>query len=186
MDFLERISQLTSLSEQAYEQANSYLETFNHRKGDVLIAAGRVCNHLYFIRSGIVRGYYHTEKKDITNSIALSGDVITSFYSFITRKASYETLECVEDSEVQAISHNRLHSLYDRFPEIERAGRLILEDYYSRLEERVVSIQFKSAKERYDQLFKTRPALMRHVPLGYIASYLGITQETLSRIRGEV
>lgn len=186
MDFLERISQLTKISEEVLDHARSQLEFFRFKKGDVLLSAGRVCNYMYFINSGIVRGYYLTDKKDITNSIGLSGDVITSLYSFITRNPAHESLECIEDCNIQAISHSRLLQLYDRFPEIERAGRLILEGYYARLEERVISIQFKSAKERYDHLFQTRPELIRLVPLGYLASYLGMTQETLSRTRSEL
>jgi len=71
------------------------------------------------------------------------------------------------------------------FPETERAGRLILEEYYARLEERLISIQFKSAKERYLTLLKNRPEIIQRAPLGRIASYLGMKQETLSRIRAE-
>jgi hypothetical protein len=73
--------------------------------------------------------------------------------------------------------------LYKRFPETEKAGRLILKNYYSRLEERLISIQFKTAKERYDILFNKRPEVFNRAPLGKIATYLGMKQETLSRLR---
>ena len=84
---------------------------------------------------------------------------------------------------MQAISYEKINTLYKLFPESERAGRLILEDYYSRLEERLISIQFKSAKERYDTLFEKRSEIIKRAPLGRIATYLGMKQETLSRIR---
>ena len=87
---------------------------------------------------------------------------------------------------MQAVSYALLNKVYELFPETERAGRLILEDYYLRLEERMLSIQFKSAKERYTLFSQKRPELIRRAPLGCIASYLGITQETLSRIRAEL
>lgn len=183
MEFLDKIKLITPLTENAYRMAQSGIEQFQFKKNQVLLRKGMVCNYLYFIRSGMMRGFYHTSKKEITNSIATEGDIITSYYSFITRKPSYETLECLEESTVQAISYQKLNELYAHFPETERAGRLVLEDYYARLEERVISIQFKSAKERYDLLYQSRPALMHRAPLGCIASYLGITQETLSRIR---
>ncbi|MBL7931953.1 MAG: Crp/Fnr family transcriptional regulator [Bacteroidia bacterium] len=133
-----------------------------------------------------MRGYYILDNKEVSNWLATEEHFCTSYYSFIARTSSYETIECLEKCEVEAISYSTLHKVYSLFPETERAGRLILEDYYSRLEERMISLQFKSAKERYDVLFKTRPELLKRAPLGTIASYLGMTQETLSRIRADL
>ena len=76
--------------------------------------------------------------------------------------------------------------MYQLFPESERAGRLLLEDYYTRLEEHLIAMRSKSAKERYQLLSQKRPDIIRYAPLGKIASYLGMSQETLSRIRSEI
>ncbi len=76
--------------------------------------------------------------------------------------------------------------MYLDFPETERIGRIITENYYIKLEERVLNIQFKTAKERYQKLMLKKTSLLQRVSLGQIASYLGITQETLSRIRAEL
>jgi hypothetical protein len=81
------------------------------------------------------------------------------------------------------LSYNSLQEIYSRFPEAERTGRLIIENYYIHLEERVINLQFKSAKERYERLLERYPGIILRAPMGNIASYLGITQETLSRIR---
>ena len=84
------------------------------------------------------------------------------------------------------MSREKLNVLLDRFPEIERLVRIIYENYYIRLEERFINSQFKSAAERYQNLLEQAPHIVERVPLGYIASYLGISQETLSRIRGRI
>ena len=108
------------------------------------------------------------------------------FYSFISKKPSAETIQALEDCEVQQLSYAALQNLYIHFPETERIGRIITESYYIKLEERMLNMQFKTAKERYDKLLRSNASLLQRASLGQIASYLGITQETLSRIRAEV
>ena len=85
----------------------------------------------------------------------------------------------------EALSYEHISTMYTLYPETERAGRLLLEDYYMRLEERLLGIQFRTAKERYDHLLLKRPEIVQRAPLGKVASYLGMKQETLSRIRAE-
>lgn len=183
MSLITKIAGLARLSAEATEYLQKHTEQFSFKKNEEILRNGKVCNHLYFINQGLMRGYYLLENKEVTNWLATENDFCTSYYSFISRTPSYETLECTEKCEVEAISYVTLNKVYGMFPETERVGRLILEDYYSRLEERLISIQFKSAKERYEVLFRNRPQLLNRAPLGHLASYLGITQETLSRIR---
>jgi CRP-like cAMP-binding protein len=94
-------------------------------------------------------------------------------------------VQALEETEVIEIPYSVLQHLYKIFPETERLGRIITENYYIKLEERFLSLQFKTAKERYQKLLNSKPSLIQRVSLGQIASYLGITQETLSRIRAE-
>lgn len=186
MNLVSKISDLTHLSQEASEWLQSNLVEMTFKKNEEVLRSGKVCSHLYFVTSGMLCGYYIQEGKEICNWLASEGDFGTSYYSFISRQPSYEIIQSIEESTVQAISFEKINELYGLFPETERAGRLILEEYYRRLEERIISVQFKSAKERYQNLFNTRPELIKRAPLGRIASYLGITQETLSRIRAEV
>lgn len=183
MGLAEKVIQLTELSPKAEAWLTSKVEFFSFKKNELLLAFGKTCNYLYYIKSGMVGGYYTLEHKEVCNWIAVEDDFATSYYSFISRKPSHETIECFEDCDVEAISYSNINELYKLFPEAERAGRLILEDYYSRLEERLISLQFISAKERYNLLFTKRPEIIKRAPLGRIASYLGMQQETLSRIR---
>jgi len=133
-----------------------------------------------------LRGYYSLEGKDITHWFGFENDFVTSFHSFITGQPAVETIQLLQGSILWSISRADLNVLLDRFPEIERLVRIIYENYYIRLEERFINSQFKSAAERYQNLLEQAPHIIERVPLGYIASYLGISQETLSRIRGRI
>ena len=185
MGLVSKIQTLTDLSPEAVNWLNNALETFSFKKNDLVLKEGKVCQYLYYINKGMACGYYHLQDHEVCNWIARENDFATSYYSFISQQPSYEIIACFEDCSVQAISYAQLNEIYRLFPESERAGRLILEEYYSRLEERLISIQFKSAKERYHTLLKNRPEIIQRAPLGRIASYLGMKQETLSRIRAE-
>ncbi|HYC27273.1 MAG TPA: Crp/Fnr family transcriptional regulator [Chitinophagaceae bacterium] len=154
-------------------------------KNEILLNAREKCPFLYFITSGLLRGYYFNEDKEVTHWFARENEFATSFYAFITRERSAEFIQAIEHCEVIRINYDDLQALYHKFPETERIGRLLIEQYYIRLESRLLGLQFTSAKERYQKLLSERPELLQRVTLGQIASYLGITQETLSRIRGE-
>jgi len=185
MGLVSKIQQLSGLSSEAAIWLGRALEEFTFKKNETVLKEGKVCSYLYYINRGMMAGYYHLQDQEVCNWFALENDFATSYYSFITRQPSYEIITCTENTSVQAISYSKLNELYHLFPETERAGRLILEDYYSRLEERLISIQFKSARERYLNLLKKRPEIIQRAPLGRIASYLGMKQETLSRIRAD-
>ncbi len=131
----------------------------------------------------MLRGYYFNEDKEITHWFARENEFATCFYAFITRESSLEYIQALEDSKVVAIRYEDLQLIYKNFPETERIGRLITEQYYIRLESRLLGLQFTTAKERYQKLEETQADLLQRVSLGQIAAYLGISQETLSRIR---
>ncbi|TXB67135.1 Crp/Fnr family transcriptional regulator [Vicingus serpentipes] len=186
MGLISKISQLTDLSPKAIEWLEKNIDQFSCKKNEILLHERKICNHLYYLQSGMLTSHYLMDAKEICNWIAIEDDIATSYYSFISRNPSYEVVECIEAAIIQSISYSKIQEMYTLFPETERVGRLILEEYYSRLDERLISIQFKSAKERYRLLFETRPEIIKRAPLGLIASYLGMTQETLSRVRGEI
>jgi len=186
MELIEEISGLTQLSKEAETFLVNSVQKIRFKKGDEILGIGENCNHLYFINKGIIRGYYFLETKEITNWFAQEKEFATCFYSFIAKKLSVESIGALEDCELIRIPYSALQELYARFPETERVGRIIMETYYLKLEERLLNIQFKSAKERYQNLMEFKPSIIRRAAMGQIASYLGITQETLSRIRAEI
>jgi CRP-like cAMP-binding protein len=183
MSLAKKIQNISTLSPEALAWLEKHIQTVDHKKGDIILDSGKVCNHLYYVASGMIGGSYVVDGNEICNWIAAENDFGTSWYSFISRQASYESIECYETCTLSVISYEHIQTFYKTFPETERIGRLLLEEYYSRLEERLLAIQFRSAKERYDFLFQSRPEIIRRAPLGRIATYLGMKQETLSRIR---
>lgn len=185
MSFITKIASICDLSKGAQEFIQTYTKTFEFKKGELVLEAGVPCEYLYSINTGMLRGFYFHESKEITNWFAHEGEFGTSFYSFISQHKCYETIEALEKTSVEALHYKDLTKLYEQFPETEKAGRLIMEEYYLRLEERIMYIQFKTAKERYDHFYKHRREVIKRAPLGCIAAYLGITQETVSRIRAE-
>jgi CRP-like cAMP-binding protein len=124
--------------------------------------------------------------KEITYWFAFENNFVTSFFSFITRKPGVESIQLIEDCTLWAISYDDLQRLYSQYTDIERLGRIMHERYYVMLEERFLRNHFKEARERYEHVMMNAPHILQRAPLGHIASYLGITQETLSRIRNKV
>jgi len=185
-NLLSHINTYYSLSAETQSALNGCFEQVSVAKGDYLLREGQVCRHLYFLESGALRGYYNLEGKEITHWFGFENDFITSFHSFITQEPAVENIQLLEGSVLLKISKENLTQLLNRYQDIERLVRIIYEKYYIRLEERFVNAQFKSAKERYEQLLQQTPHIIERVPLGYIASYLGISQETLSRIRSKI
>ncbi|MDF2191443.1 Crp/Fnr family transcriptional regulator [Paraflavitalea sp. CAU 1676] len=155
-------------------------------KNEYLISQGRVCRHLYFLEQGCLRGYYNLDDKEITHWFGFENDFVTSFHSFITEVPAVENIQLMEGCVLWAITKERLTALFNDHHDIERLVRIAYEKYYIRLEERFVNAQFRTASERYLQLMEQSPHLLDRVPLGYIAAYLGISQETLSRIRSKL
>lgn len=185
MSLLSYISSLISISKELEKEIISASKEISVPKNTILIKEGERCRNLFFMKKGLMRGYYYDEGKEITHWFAKEEEFATSFYSFITNEPSPETIETLEDCELVQIAHADLQNLYSNFKETERIGRIITETYYIDLEERFLNIQFKSAKERYQNLIAKNPSLIQRASLGQIATYLGITQETLSRVRAE-
>lgn len=185
MKLIEEISELIDLSKEAADFLKAGSETVEFKKNEELLRVGENCNYLYFIDRGFLRGYYCPDVKEITTWFSKENEFATCFYSFVSRKPSVETIQALEDTKLTRISYNTLQTVYKKFPETERIGRLLTETYYLKLEERFLSIQFKTAKERYQNFQETKSSFLQRASLGQIASYLGMSQETLSRMRAE-
>jgi CRP-like cAMP-binding protein len=180
---LHHINQYHALSKEAQHALNDCFEQVVLSKNEYLVTEGRICRHLYFLEAGALRGFYNLEGKEVTHWFAFAPDFVTSFHSFITQQPAVESIQLVEGSILWSISKDNVNRLMNQHHEIERLVRIAYENYYIRLEERFVNAQFKTATERYQNLLQQTPHILERVALGCIASYLGISQETLSRIR---
>jgi CRP-like cAMP-binding protein len=144
---------------------------------------GHTCRTIYFINKGIARIYYYKDDKDITESFAFENQLVVRYESLFTGRPSRKAIQVLEDTELLAIDADQLFTLYDEYHDIERLFRRIFEAAHVDTINRIESIQFHTAQERYHTLLREAPGIIRRVPLKYIASHLGITQVSLSRIR---
>lgn len=183
--FSELLTLFPNISEQAQVDFTKCIFERKVTKGTLLLKQGEICRYIYFIKEGFARGFYYQDGKEFTLWFGLENDIISSMYSFVCQKKSFESIEIMENSVLYCLEYAQLQRLYKQHIEINLIGRLFTEKYYIRLEERVMSLQFQTAQERYNQIIKTNPRLIQRATLGHIASYLGITQETLSRIRAK-
>ncbi len=179
------IRQYCDFSQEAIESLGSVLKPVKLEKGEFLTTEGKVCNSVYFVEQGCLRGYYNLDGKEITYWFAFENNFVTSLLSFVTRNPGMENIQLLEDCKLWEISYDDLHRLYKKHTDVNTLGRIINERYYVMLEERFVSNHFKEARDRYENLLATAPHILQRVPLGHVASYLGMTQETLSRIRSK-
>jgi CRP-like cAMP-binding protein len=154
------------------------------KKNTDLQSIGHTCKTIYFINKGVARIYYFKDGIDITESFSFENNIIARVESLFTGKPSRKAIQVLEDAEIIAINANALFKLYNSFPEIERLFRKIFEAAYVDTVNRIEGIQFHTAEERYKTLLNEAPNVLQRIPLKYVASYLGITQVSLSRIRG--
>lgn len=153
------------------------------KKREIIVQPGVVCKAIYWVKEGTLCGFVNKEEKTSVTWFAIEGDAVTSVYSFISRQSGNEGVKALEDTEVYGLSYESLQELYLQSFEMNVLGRTILEMYYINLEERTFSLQNHSAHERYDNFIKRYPELIQKIPLGVIASYVGVTQSSLSRLR---
>lgn len=174
-----------SLSKEAENAIAGISNITTIKKNKDLQPIGHTCKTIYFINKGVARIYYYKDGIDITESFSFENNIIARVESLFTGKPSRKAIQILEDAEVVAINANQLFKLYDTFPEIERLFRKIFEAAYVETVNRIEGMQFHSAEERYNALLKEAPNVLMKVPLKYVASYLGITQVSLSRIRAQ-
>ncbi|KFF08550.1 Crp/Fnr family transcriptional regulator [Flavobacterium hydatis] len=154
------------------------------KKGDFLIQESQMSKEIVLIKSGALRSFYiNNEGEEITNCITFENEFMAAFASFITQKPTEENIQALFDTELEVISHANIEHLYENSIHWQKVGRIIAEMQYINLEQRILSFQKLTGKERYETLFKNHPNYIQLIPLQYLASFLGVTPRHLSRIR---
>ena len=155
------------------------------KKGEIIHHADKICTKSYFIQKGLFRTYFIKDGKEISEYFPAEGEWSNSPRSFRTRAIDIYYIDAIEDTEALCLDVDDLMFLFESFPEMERYARLSMGTVFGHFMERITSMRFTTAKEKYNHFIKTYHDIHHRIPLGMIASYLGITQETLSRIRAE-
>ncbi len=153
------------------------------KKGETLVKEGQHSDKAYFIVSGSTRAYYLNDGKDITDWFAFENDFICAINSFFQNIPSPHYIEVLEDTKLLVISRDDIMKLSDKYHDFERLTNRVATKTMLKLQARIVSMQFQSAEQKYQNILLAYPNITQRVPLTHIASYIGITLETLSRIR---
>ncbi len=181
--FFQVVSHLSHLSPESKEELGACLKRLELPKGHTLVKRDSVCNYFYFIESGLTRTYYLKDGKDVTDWISPENSFACSIISFIIRKPDRRAIELLEPSVLYALHYDDAERLCAKYHDVETLFRHLESLGLVQLQQKFDDLHFATAQERYQTLMNTNPSLILRVPLGMIASYLGITQETLSRIR---
>lgn len=155
-------------------------------KNDFFLKDGQLSDQYLFLESGFIRSYtLDTEGNEVTTNLYGNNQVVFEVYSFFNRTRSRENFQCITDCSGYIIHFETLNKLFHTIPEFREFGRAILVKGYSALKHRTLSLINETAEQRYQNLVNSSPEIFQNVPLKYIASYLGITDSSLSRIRRE-
>jgi CRP-like cAMP-binding protein len=177
--------QFIRLSENLKSELSKRIRLIVFKKGELVLDADTISKKSYFIKKGILRTYFIKNGKEISEYFSGTDEWVNSPKSFMQGEKDIYYIDAIENTEAYFITVNDLVYLFDNFPEMERYARLSMGTVFGHFMERITSIRFTSAKEKYNHFQKTYSTIYHRIPLGMVASYLGITQETLSRIRAE-
>lgn len=184
MNLSEFLLSLIAFSPAELLDITSHFEKENISKDTMLIEQGEISKKLYFVEKGMGRSYYLKEDgKEVTQWFFGVGKFMSSVDSFFQQSPSLYYLETLEDSILYSISKENIDLLFSKYHKMEQFGRLVSIEMLTKVVNKLKAIQFQTARERYDYMLAEFPNIAYRVPLGHIASYLGMTQETLSRIR---
>ena len=180
------IDHISPLSDTDWEFLSSKFQKVALSKHSKLVKVGEVENYLSFISEGIVRLYIPQEEHDLTFGFVFDKEFVTAYDSFLTQAPSHYQIETLTETMLWRISFKDLQEVYEKTESGNLIGRRMAENMYLIKSKRELSLLSKTAEERYLNLFSERPKLLRQIPLKYIASYIGITPQALSRIRKRI
>jgi len=174
-------------TDQEIEEALGLFSKRSLKKGDYFIREGQLCSEVAFIEKGALRSFYVSpDGKEMTYCFRFPGEMVAAYSAFITGKGSVEYIQALSDVEMRVIPKEKIDSLLSKSPSWILFLKIIAEQQYLEMEDRVFRLQRDSAPERYQNLLDNQPEYIQQISVQHLASYLGITQRHLSRIRKQV
>ena len=185
--FKQFLKQISPISDKEFADTISYFTEQNLKKSDFFVKQDKVCRHIAFIVKGTLRTYYINDKAEETTScFCTENNLTTSYKSFILQQPSTLILQAIEDTELLVIDYENLQKLYSKSTIWQTIGRAVAEREYIVMEQYASVLNNETAKEKYLRLLKEQPNVLQKANIEDIASYLGVTRRTLSRIRQEI
>jgi CRP-like cAMP-binding protein len=179
------ISSYASFPPDALEDVAARFSQRSIKKNNYLLREGEVCNDLVFVQSGCLRLYYIKDDVEISVWFSFEQSSAIEIYSFISEKPSNYFLQAIEDSEILVLSKTELDKLYNAYPAMQEMMRNFWEDVLLNLIDRFTALQKDSAEKRYVDLL-SKPVFLQTIPQKYLASFIGVTPTSLSRIRKNI
>lgn len=180
---IKKFKEYGNLTTDIEKELSKMIISKTKQKGDFFLKQGQIVSSLFIIETGLVRSFFTKDDREINSWFGFEHIILGSIMPLFYKKPSFENIQFLETSKIHYISTDDLNSLYKKHHAMENIGRLMAEEYCKILEDRITSLQTQSAEQRYQSLLREQPEVSQRISLGHIASYLGITQETLSRIR---
>ncbi len=178
----DHLGTIVPLSESLRNVLSQLLLAKEFKKRTCLLNEGEVSNYIFFIEKGLVKTYYKEGETEISTSFIKENEVVISVRSFFTRQPSAEIIEALEDTVVHYLHYDDLQKIYQSHVEFNIIGRILAEKHYVTSEERLFFIRKKKADERFNLFFRSHPWVTQRVSRKDIASYLGISDRSISRI----
>lgn len=178
-----QISKLINLDEDELAYFVSKLQTNQLKRKELLLREGTICKNSFFINYGSLRYFYNVDGQEHTGQFFFENSWYTDYDSYLSGKISNQNIEALEKTEVLMLAKTDLEKLFVEIPKFEKFGRIMAENAYLGIRNRTELLTNLTAEERYLNLIKDRPKVFERVPQHYIASFLGITAPSLSRIR---
>jgi CRP-like cAMP-binding protein len=179
------ITQYVNLSEGELEDITGRFKTKTLKKNSYLLKKGNVCKDIVFVNKGCLRLYYVKDNVEISVWFAFEQSSAIEIYSFISENPSNYFLQAIEDTEVLYLSKAELNNLYQQYPKMQEMMRNFWEDVILNLINRFTALQTDSAEKRYLDLL-SKPGYLKTIPQKYLASFIGVTPTSLSRIRKQI
>ena len=177
------VNQIIALNSEQQEALRAVLKLKTIKRKEHLLREGQVCNFAAFIVTGSLRYYYLIEGEEYTGQFFFEHGWYADYESYITGKPTTENIQALEHCEVLLLYKQDLERLYAQYPVFEKFGRIMVERAFLGLKNKNKMLTLESPEERYLSMINERPMVFERVPLKYIASYLSIQPESLSRIR---
>jgi len=176
----------TNIDDKQIDRIISCFKLRTVKKNTILLSEGEICKEFYFVHSGCIRTYYITKQgHEKTRYVAFENSIATSISSFISQQRSFEFVDTLENSELYSISHKDFYQLISDIPQWEKFYITLLEMAYLFQNKKIEDLVTLSAKQRYDKLMAETPIYVQRLSNKILASYLDITQETLSRLKSK-
>lgn len=172
-----------AISVEIEKELEAKIQSKIYQENSFFVKQGQITSSLFMLEKGLVRSYYMKDGREINDWFGFENIPLGATMPLFFNQPSLQNIQFLETSTIHYISNSDLNLFYNKYNEINTIGRKIVEEFCKIMEERSWSLQTESAEQRYLSLIKSESEILQRVSLGHIASYLGITQETLSRIR---